>query len=187
MPRPCSICTAQDAEHEAIDLDLVAGNPVTRVAAKFGVSADAVSRHFAHHVRPGAVRAQAAVQARTERQQAHDLDILAELRHRLERADRLGSIAEGLVGRAVGEQDLRTAVSGVSAATRALNESRACLELLGELEGKLDRRPQVNVLVTAEWQDLVAALRRILAPYPPILAEVSSALVALEATHVRAA
>lgn len=185
MPRSCSICL--HSERDDIDVALAGGEAVVRVAAKFSVSSDAVSRHFANHVRPGTVRAQAAAVGKLAREVDHALDLTAEVRKRLDRADKLVGISEDLIGRAAQESDWRTAIAGVSTATRAVGETRQCLELLAELEGRIDRHAQINVVVSPEWQTLVSALREILAPHPSILAQVSSALISLEAPRVRAA
>lgn len=155
------------ADKDAIDLELAAGEPVTRVAAKFRASADAVSRHFANHLRPGAARVKAIVREQTIHDQAQRLDILAELRSRLERADKLTNIAEGIVGRAAGQQDWRTAVAGVGAATRALGESRACLDLLARLLGEVPSdTTTVNVTLQAEWPMLRQRIVGALEPFP---------------------
>ena len=71
--------------------------------------------------------------------------------------------------------DYRTALSGVG-------QARACLELLLEVEGRVDRRPTVNLLVAPEWLAVRAALLAALAPYPEALAAVAERLLVLEAT-----
>src|SRR5207248_2590761 len=74
-------------------------------------------------------------------------DLLAEVRRRQERAEKLTDLAEGLVGRAAADRDWRTAIAGVQSAVSASREVRECLALLGRLSGELDERPQINVLV----------------------------------------
>jgi len=69
--------------------------------------------------------------------------------------------------------DYRTALAGV-------REARACLELLAEMEGELDRRQTVNVLVAApEWLAARAAVLGALRPCPEARVAVADALAAL--------
>lgn len=65
--------------------------------------------------------------------------------------------------------DLRTALMGI-------REARGCLELLAELEGELDRRPQVNLLVAPEWLVLRDKVFRALEPHPAARIAVAAAL-----------
>jgi hypothetical protein len=131
------------------------------LAARFSATSRfALDRHRAQHVPAQLAHAQAA------RQQAA-ADAL------LDQVQALRDKALALLGQAEAQDDLRTALVGV-------REARACLELLAELEQRLDRRPVVNVLVSAEWQRVRGALVTALAPYPQARAALASALVALE-------
>lgn len=69
--------------------------------------------------------------------------------------------------------DLRTALAGV-------REARGCLELFAELEGQLNRQPQVNVLMAPEWLKVRSLLLDALRPYPPARAAVAEGLLRLE-------
>jgi hypothetical protein len=85
MPRHCTICQHQD--REAIDMALVRQEPAARIAAKHRVSADAVSRHFAAHLRQSLARAQVVAQCRVEQDHAHAIDVMAELKRCMERVN----------------------------------------------------------------------------------------------------
>jgi hypothetical protein len=170
MPRSCTVCS--HAERSAIDRALVDGESFRNIAERFGLSATAIFRHKADHLPAHLVDAQDAADA------ADADDLLEQARKRQARAERLVSIAEGLIGRALQGGNVRTAVSGVQAATSASREVRECLTLLAKLRGELDERPQVNILLDPQWQTLVVVLRRTLAPHPLLLAEVSQALEA---------
>lgn len=87
MPRPCTICGS--ADRDAIDLALAGGEPLAKVAAKYRVSADAVSRHSAAHVRPGAARVQAVVREQAVHQEQRDINVLTELRRAFDRINLL--------------------------------------------------------------------------------------------------
>ena len=159
MPRLCSVCHHPD--RAAIDAALVAGEPYRSIAQRFAASSDAVLRHkLAGHLPAALVKAQDA----QEVTQADDL--LAQLRA-------LRSKSYGLLLAAERAGDIRTALAGV-------REARACLELLAELEGELDRRPVVNLLIAPEWLSVRAALFVALAPYPEARAAVADRLLALE-------
>lgn len=168
MPRTCTVCT--HAERASIDAALVAGEAFRNIAKQRGVSAAAIFRHKGEHLPQATIEAQQADEA------ARGDDLLGQVRQRQARVERLVGISEGLIGRAVQEGDLRTATAAVQAAVSANREVRACFELLAKLLGELDERPQINILLNPQWQQLVVVLRRTLAPHPVILAEVSAAL-----------
>ncbi len=158
MPRPCAVCL--HAERSAIDKALVAGEPVTRLSALFRVSPDSLDRHKANHLPAALAKAKEAGEV------ARADDLLRDVRA-------LRSKAVALLLRAEREGDLRTALAGVS-------EARNCLELLAEMEGELDRRPVVNVLMMPEWVAIRAALLAALRPYPDARAAVAERVATLE-------
>jgi hypothetical protein len=80
MPRVCTICS--HSERQAIDRALVAGESVSKIAALFRVSADAVARHRAH------IPAQLA-KAQAAQETADAIDIMAELKRSLGRVNLL--------------------------------------------------------------------------------------------------
>jgi len=159
MPRTCSICSHPD--RAAIDRALVAGEAYRTIAQRYGTSATALHRHKADHI--PVKLAQAAVATQT----AEASDLLTEVRD-------LRAKAYSLLLKAEAAGDIRTALSGV-------REARGCLELLGEMEGEIDRRPVVNILVAPEWVAVRSALMAALVPYPDARAAVAGRLVALEA------
>src|SRR5689334_13503093 len=142
MPRPCTVCG--HPSRDAIDRALVAPDAANRaIARQFGLSKDAVARHRAEHLPQRLARGAQAAQA------AQAVDLLAEVQA-------LRRKAYGLLLKAEQMGDLRTALQGV-------REARGCLELLAEMEGELDRRPQVSLVLSGEWLAvrgvLFAALR----------------------------
>ncbi len=94
----------------------------------------------------------------------------------LEQVRALRSKAINLLMAAERAGDLRTALRGVA-------EARACVELLARLEGELDERAQVNVLVAPEWLAIRAAVVGALRPFPEAGEAVANALTRLEAGH----
>lgn len=80
MPRACTIC--QHPERQAIDAALVGGESAAKIAAKYRVSDDAVTRHRAH------IPAKLA-QAQEAQETAEAVDLMAELRRSLTRVNLL--------------------------------------------------------------------------------------------------
>ncbi len=159
MPRACTICVHPD--RDAIDRALVAGAANRRIAAQHAVSEQAIRRHRAEHLPEKLAKAEAAAEV------AQADDLLRELRE-------LRSKANALLLKAERSGDLRTALGSI-------REARACIELLAELEGELDRRPHINLLVTPEWVAVRTAVMTALAAHPDAKLAVVERLEALGA------
>lgn len=115
MPRVCTACA--HAEHESLDLALIRGEPMRRIAAEHGLSETAVRRHAEKHLPAALVTANEAREAcRGER-------LLAE-------AMALQGKALELVARAEAEGDVRAAVV-------ALKEARECVEFRARIGAEL--------------------------------------------------
>jgi hypothetical protein len=121
----------------------------------------AVLRHHDEHLPDTLAKARAAEET------ARADDLLAQLRA-------LRSKAMALLLAAEKAGDIRTALAGV-------REARATLELLLEIEQRIDRRPVVNLLLMPEWLQTRSALLEALRPYPDARSAVAAALVRLEA------
>ena len=158
MPRTCTVCA--HPERPAIDAALVAGEPYRGIAQRFAASPDAVLRHKAH-VPAALARAQDAAAV------AHADGLLGQVRDLQARTLAILAAAEW-----AGE--LRTALA-------AIGQARGNLELLAEMEGELDRRATVNVLVAPEWVAVRSALLEALQPYPDARQAVAGRLAALGA------
>jgi hypothetical protein len=78
-----------------------------------------------------------------------------------------------LLAKAEKAGEYRTALQGV-------REARACLELLAEMQGELDRRATINVLLAPEWLAVRSAVLAALARYPDARVAVADRLAALE-------
>jgi hypothetical protein len=161
MARPCSVCA--HPERSAIDKALVGGTPYRAVARQFRVSDDALARHRVAHLPERLAQAQDAAEV------AEATDLLREVRA-------LRSKAYGLLLKAEQQGDIRTALAGV-------REARGCLELLAELEGELDRRPTLNLLIAPEWLAVRGVLLDALRPYPEACTAVAARLGALESSN----
>ncbi len=59
---------------------------------------------------------------------------------------------------------------------KTLDRLKAHLELLAELQGKLNRNPQLNLLVAPEWVRLRDTMLRALEPYPEARLAIAEAL-----------
>jgi len=159
--RPCSICGhPQRAE---IERELLGGTSFRKVAARYETTPQSLIRHRNAHMSRSIVAA-AQHEAR-EVEQAHDASLLDQVRDLSRRA--LEMMAEA---RSAG--DLRTALSGVSAATKLL-------ELQGKFLGQI-APTTVNVLVTQEFKVVQVALLSALEAHPQAKADVLAALARIQ-------
>jgi hypothetical protein len=154
MPRSCNVCSHPD--REALDEALVGGIAFPALVAEYRVSKDSLSRHKANHLPAKLVMAQAAEEV------AQADDLLAQVRDLQARTLAVLEAAEG-------SSQHRTALS-------AIREARSNLELLAKLLGELDDRPQINLLVSAEWLELRAVIVGALEPHPDARGAVLRAL-----------
>ncbi len=159
MPRSCTICT--HPERDAINAALIASEPFRGIAQRFATSPDAVYRHKVEHLPPALAKASA----------AHDVALADDL---LGQVRALRNKAISILTKAEAAGDLRTALLGIASA-------RACVELLLEVEGEINRGTVVNVLVAPEW--LVARSRLMLAlrDFPEARAAAALALTQMDA------
>lgn len=158
MPRTCTACG--HPQRPAIDAALLAGEPFRHIAERFGTSATALTRHKRDHIPAHVATAKDADQV------AGADDLLAQVRSLQRKALDLLVKAE-----AVG--DYRTALAGV-------REARACVELLLEVEGELDRRGVTNIIVNPEWVQIRTAILVALQPYPDAAQSVAGRLAVIE-------
>ncbi len=161
MPRTCTIC-AHDKRPD-IDQALVARQPFRAIARQHGVSKDALIRHHDDHLPTALVKAQAA------REAANADALLAQVVDLREKAF-------GIFDKAESSDDLRAAVS-------AIREARGCVELLAKLAGELKDAPTVNIVVSAEWLAVQAAVLRALEPHPEARLDVAGALGDIHVGH----
>jgi len=159
MPRACNVCQSPDVE--GIDRELAANTAIPALAAKYRVSQDSLLRHKQNHLPATVARAAAAQEV------SRSDDLLAQV-------SQLKGKAISLLLKAEAAGDYRTALAGI-------REARACMELLLEVEGEISRNPQVNVVISPEWQRVRAVIIAALAAYPEARAVVASGLLALEA------
>jgi hypothetical protein len=143
MPRTCTVC--EHPEREAIDRALVGETSNLSVSSLFGVSESAVRRHKANHLPAKLVMAEKAAEV------AQADDLLQQVRDLQARTLAILEAAEHT-------NQHRTALA-------AIREARSNLELLAKLLGELDERPQVNILISAEWLELRAVIVGALEPY----------------------
>jgi hypothetical protein len=144
MPRPCTVCTHKDIEQ--INKRLLGGEIYRTIADDTGLSETALKRHKSDHIPAAAARATEAVKV------AKADGLLNDIRGLREKA-------MGILEKAEQSGDLKTALLGI-------REARGCLELLAKVEGQLNDRPQINILVNPEWVSLRTLIINSLEPYP---------------------
>jgi hypothetical protein len=160
MARLCTVCRHQDREAIDVALALVRASN-RRIASQHALSEAAVRRHSADHL-PSAL-----ARAADERQLMRAEDLLDQVREMREHAVDILATAEA-------SGDLRTALA-------AIREARACLELLAEVEGRIDRRPQIAILAAPEWRRIRSVLLEALIPFPTARAAIAERLAGMEA------
>ena len=156
LPRPgCYAC--RHPQRLAIDLDLVAGEPLRRVGERFGLSHSCVSRHKLECVPENLL-------------QARNSKVVAEADYVLARLIELDSKLRRIVELALGAADTRTAIA-------ASGELRRLLELQASICARssavTSRRPE-----TPDLDHLKKELLNALADHPAARAALSAALVA---------
>jgi hypothetical protein len=180
MPRICSSC--MHPQREAIDKALVAGTPLPRITALYReTSEDALFRHKAAHL-PAML-----AQAQQDRQRAHAADLAGQATAQ-EEQERVHAIDIAKQLKAINAAALRVlnealGIGDRDVALRAIDRVHRQLELQAKLLGELDERPQVNVLVSSEWQNVRATLLAALGPYPEARVAVAAQLMALESPN----
>lgn len=157
MARKCSICEHPRADE--INAALLGGVPLRDIAGQFSVSKTALHRHK-DHVPAGLVKAQ-------EAQEIAKADTL------LDQVTELRDKALSILAKAEQAGDLRTALQGV-------REAKGCLELLAKLQGELQERTTVNVLINPQWLSLRAAILAALEPFPEARLALAQALREVE-------
>lgn len=145
MGRGCSVCSSED--RDAVERELIVGEPLSAISRTFGLGRDSVRRHRAHlpaHVTALREAGEALEGARV-------LDRLEELF--IEAREILRS------ARAQGRDQV---------SLQAVRELRGVIELIGKVTGQLDDRPQVavNLAVSAEFVAVRQAITEALLPYP---------------------
>jgi len=154
MPRPCTVCTHKDVEN--INKRLLGGEIYRTIADDTGLSETALKRHKAEHIPNAAAKAAKAVE-------------VAKADGLLEDIKGLREKAMGILQKAEESGDLKTALLGI-------REARGCLELLAKVEGQLNDRSQINILINPEWIQLRTLIINSLEPYPKAKEAVISAL-----------
>jgi hypothetical protein len=163
VPRVCLACV--HPERDAIDKALASGAVVSQTAALYRVSPDALARHKVNHLPESMVKA--AEQADVD----HGIDLHKQLK-----------AANALAWQVAKEaRDAHDGELALKACDRILRQ----LELVAELAEAIDRRPQINVLLSPEWVRVRSVLVEALRPFPEARSVVSANLVALEDGHAR--
>ncbi len=154
MPRVCTICT--HPEREAINAALVANEPYRTIAQRYAASPDAVFRHKADHLPAVMVKSEQA------REAAHADTLVGQVQD-------MRSKALAILETAEQAGDLRVALLGI-------REARACVELLLEVEGELNRAPVISLYLSPEWLRVRGVLFQALGDFPEARAAAALAL-----------
>jgi hypothetical protein len=124
VPRTCLTC--QHAQHEQIDIELLAGKSTYELGRRFGLDRKALARHRDDHLPARMVKAQVKAAVR------HADDLVGRIDRLIDETERLKQLAED-------GGDIRGALMGVGRLTDVL-------ELLAKVKGEIDgTRVNINV------------------------------------------
>lgn len=158
MPRKCTIC--EHPKVEEINKALLEGVSLRDLAGQYSVSKTALFRHKNEHIPTALTQAQ-------EAQEVAKADTL------LDQVAGLRDKALSILATAEQAGDLKTALQGIK-------EARACLELLAKLQGELQERTTVNVLINPQWLSLRTVILAALEPFPEARLRLAEALREVE-------
>ena len=144
VPRVCTICSHEG--RAAIEEAMVTGTAKRRIASQYGVTERAVRYHMREHLPALLAKAREAEQA------ARADDLLRDVKD-------IRSHTIALLMRAEQEDDRPTIL-------RAIREARENVRLLGELHGKLDLGPRVELHMHPEWIELRTVIVGAVTPFP---------------------
>ena len=155
------------------------GETYVSISREWGYSEDSLRRHKANHIAGDVgdikaimeqARIEALEEARQKEMEAIKEEIAAEAREtiasRLELCtDHFGQLRV-LRERAAFALETAEGAEDVKVALLAIKELRELVRLWGELEGKLQSQPTVNVLISPQWIQLKTTILTVLQPYP---------------------
>jgi hypothetical protein len=142
-----------------MNVELVSRVPYRDIERRFGVGRNALKRHAQEHIPKLLVESSKAVE-------------VANADSLLERLEGWAGRIETAIDAVEGQEDYGQFWKGVSVL-------RPYLETIGEITKELERRPQVNILIAPQVQQVII---NALAPYPDARKAVVDALAPLEAT-----
>lgn len=160
MPRVCTVCV--HPERAAIDQAIVAGAGYRNIAKQFSIGYSSVSRHAAEHI------AAQVKQVKTAQDVAQALDVVKQLKT-------INAISLAILSEARKAEDHDQALKAID---RIMKQLEFQAKLLGEID-----TPQINVLVSPEWQMVRSAIVQALSPFPDARIAVAMTLANLE--HAR--
>jgi hypothetical protein len=155
MPRECTICHHESRQE--IDEALVDGTAFGALAAKYGVSKDAIGRHKRNHVPAKLVMAKAAEE-------------VAEANTLLEQLQSLQRRTLAILSATENTSQKRTALAAIA-------EARRNLEVIGQLTKELNTREEKRPLISPVAMQVII---NVLAPYPDLSMRLADALEPLE-------
>jgi len=191
MPRHCGPCEDNgriELDRRLLNMEL-SGESFRTISLDTGYSESALKRHKSNHLGQdvsdviGAMRAarEAALEeARQKELETIKEEVVAEAKEGLaarlelcrDHFDQLRILRE----RAALALETAETAEDVKTALLAIKELRELVRLWGELEGKLQSQPTVNVLVNPEWIELRTVIIQALDPYPQAKQEVVNAI-----------
>jgi hypothetical protein len=146
-------------QRQETDRALVEGRGNRRIAARYGLSENAIRRHRAEHIHELLLKAYEAQQ-------------VAEAGYLLADIARIRESAFDLLDRAERAHDWRARVA-------VIKQCHENVRILGELQGRLEASRQkvsINLVASAEWIELRGLIVSVLWPHPEALEDVRAAI-----------
>jgi hypothetical protein len=143
MPRTCTVCNHKT--RQAIEEQLLSGEPYRSIAKRYSVSAAAVFRHKCEHLL-------LSIQKSHEAREINRGDALVDHVKRLRaRTENLYAQAEEILDQAKRTSDLKIALDAIRTLGNVIRESRGNLSLLAQLTGELQpgTGPQIFIVLPA--------------------------------------
>jgi len=145
----CSVCI--HPERDAIDHALLDGETERSIAARFGLSRGAVSRHRPHVGEALSKAREIAAIAPAPTEAAHGDTLLAHITALQGKAEGILAYAERVLSRVEEEGgDVRECCAAIQAANSSIREVRSVLELLAKAVALIPPENQTNVLINLD-------------------------------------
>jgi len=150
----CSICT--HPLREEIDKAILTGEPLRRIAKRYGVTESSLRRHRDSHLRDAVKRAQETAEAL--------------------RAEKLAEFVLFLRNEALSVYREARKAKRLGIALQALAEARESTAVLARLVGEMGARVEVTFTQSPEWTELRTAILQALDDFPEAKAILAAAL-----------
>ena len=154
MPRVCTICT--HPQRDEIDQAILAGQPLRRIAPRYGVTETSLRRHRDNHLAKALEKARETAEAL--------------------RAERLAEFVLFLRNEALSVYREARKAKRLGIALQALAEARESTAVLARLVGEIGERVEITLVESREWAEMRRLILETLDPFPEARTVLAAAL-----------